>query len=387
MKSLKVLFIANSIVGKDPGVSGGESRFIELGKYWQKKGYEIHLLSSRSGEMLCRKMGFKVVLHELTSSPNDNRIEFVLRTIKLLFYLITLSRDYKEGIVYSCSEQIYDTLPGAFLKFIYGPKIVFASAVHWLPPLLFWKRKASTWYNSLLFMLSERSGLTFAFWFADSLFPVSQSTYQDMHEAGFKSSKIHVVKCGVNLSEIIPIKNKYLEKKYEAVFLKRVQAVKGIFDLIEIWGKVVKKIPQAKLLIVGSGIDEKEAKARVEAAHLDNNVTFTGAVYDPEIKFKLVSESKLFLLPSYEENWAISIGEALACGTPVVCYRLKELEAVWEESIRYVELGDKTGFSDLTISLLNNQEEYQKLALKGEKYIKKYDWKIIAEEELKYLIK
>jgi len=41
----KILFISNSIVGKNPGISGGESRFIELGKNWQKKGYEIHLMS------------------------------------------------------------------------------------------------------------------------------------------------------------------------------------------------------------------------------------------------------------------------------------------------------------------------------------------------------
>ena len=32
MTSKKVLFIANAIVGENPGISGGETRFIEIAK-------------------------------------------------------------------------------------------------------------------------------------------------------------------------------------------------------------------------------------------------------------------------------------------------------------------------------------------------------------------
>ena len=69
----KILFIANAIVGEDPGVSGGESRFIELGKQWSDKGYEIHLLAAESGQKLCNKMGLKVVPHVLSKSTKDTR--------------------------------------------------------------------------------------------------------------------------------------------------------------------------------------------------------------------------------------------------------------------------------------------------------------------------
>jgi glycosyltransferase involved in cell wall biosynthesis len=380
--SNKVLFIANAIVGADPGVSGGESRFIEIGKEWQKKGYEIHLLGAASAGKLCEKMGLSVKLHCLTNSTKDTRLEFFIRTLLLVFYLPVLGAEYDTGVVYSTSEQMYDVLPGAFLKILYAKRIAFASAVHWLPPLLFWKRKSSKWYNSLFFMISERIGLIIAYLTTDSLLPVSNATYNDMVYAGLVNDNTTVVKCGVNLSEVTAIASKYIEKKYDGVFMKRLQSVKGIFDLIDIWSLVCSSNNNAKLEIIGSGIDEEEAKHMTTTQKLDANIKFEGVIYDFEEKYKIISQSKLFLLPSYEENWAIVIGEALATGVPVICYDLKELREVWEDSITYIKVGDKERFAEEIINILNSDDYYTKLKNKGLDFIKRYSWASIAAEEL-----
>ena len=395
----KILFISNSIVGKNPGISGGESRFIELGKNWQKKGYEIHLMSSESGKILCEKMGLKVILHRIPSSYSEGRWEIIKRTIQLLFYVPTILEEFKEGIVYSTSEQIYDVWPGVFLKLYRGKNIKFVSAVHWLPPWFFWLRKSSTWLNSMLFLMSERAGLYLAFIFSDKLFPVSKDTFYDMKKNMISGNKIHIVKCGVNIDEIIDIKKKVfgtkgeshknivVNKKYDAVFMKRIQRVKGIFDLIEIWEQVVKQKNNASLLIIGSGIDENEAKRIVNEKGLENNVKFTGAVYSAKEKYSYIMQSKLFLLPSYEENWAIVIGESLACGTPVITYNLYELEEVWEDSIEFVELSDISAFTVRVIKLLNDDNVLKDKSIRGQEYIKRYDWKQIADAEIELINK
>ncbi len=49
---MKILFIANAIVGENPGLSGGEVRFIGIAKFWTDKGYEIHLMSAKGGKRL-----------------------------------------------------------------------------------------------------------------------------------------------------------------------------------------------------------------------------------------------------------------------------------------------------------------------------------------------
>ena len=383
----KVLFIANSIVGKSPGLSGGESRFIELGKYWQKMGYEIHLQSSEGGKVLCEKMGLKVILHKITSTDQESRAEMYRRMITLFIDLPKIIREFKSGIVYSTSEQVYDALPGFFLKLFYGKNIKWASAVHWLPPVLFWQRKSSKWYNSLFFMISERLGLILAYLLADSLFPVSAATYNDMYKSHFRGGKIKTVKCGVNLSEIESLIDKGQEKIYDAVFLKRIQAVKGIFDLIDIWEIVVKKLPQEKLIIIGNGIDEVEAKKLVTEKKLDENIKFLGAIYDLKEKYNYLAQSKLFLLPSYEENWAIVVGEALACGTPVMVYRLKKLEEVWKDSITYINISNKEAFAEKIVDFLTNNSEYEERSRQGIEYVKQYDWAQIAFEEMDFILK
>jgi glycosyltransferase involved in cell wall biosynthesis len=378
----KVLFVANAIVGADPGVSGGESRFIELGKQWQKAGYEVHLLAAESGVKLCKKMGMDVFPHVLSKSDKDNRFEFIIRTLQVFLYLPKLSEEYQSGIVYSTSEQFYDVLPGIFLKIMYPRTIAFASAVHWLPPILFWKRKSSMWYNSLLFMLSERAGLILAYLSADALFPVSKSTYDDMKKEGLVNKNTVIVKCGVNLDEITEFRSKYIKKENHGVFMKRIQAVKGIFDLIEIWEHVVKEIDNAQLVVIGAGIDENQAKGMVNSKNLQSNIHFTGVIYDVEEKFKHIIQSKLFILPSYEENWAIVIGEAMAAGVPVLCYDLKELREVWQDSVIFVPVGNKEEFALRIVDLLSNGELYEKTVDKGLEYIKQYDWTSIARDEL-----
>jgi len=98
-------------------------------------------------------------------------------------------------------------------------------------------------------------------------------------------------------------------------------------------------------------------------------------------------QSKLFLLPSYEENWAIVIGESLACGTPVIAYNLYELEEVWEDSIEFVELSYISAFTVRVIKLLNDDNVLKDKSIRGEEYIKRYDWEQIADMEIELINK
>ena len=383
----KVLFIANAIVGEMPGLTGGEVRFIEIAKNWQKHGYRIHLLSSRGGRILCEKLGLKVILHSISNSKEVNRLTFITRFFEAFFLPKTLEH-FDEGIVYSSSEQIYDVIPGVILKLKSLRKIKLAVAVHWLPPVKWWERKQSTFLNSLLFLISERTGLFLGCLFANRLLPVSEATKNQMRKSLFGRlflKKVTAVECGINFQEIRKISQKVKVKKYEAVFMKRIQAVKGVFDLIKILDIVVKKIPEAKLIVIGSGIDEEEAKRMVFEKKLNKNIEFLGVIYDMKEKFNKLAESRLFLLPSYEENWAIVIGEAMTAGLPVLAYDLPELIEVWKDNFIQVPLGNTKIFADKIIELLDNPKEIDRMSKKALKFVKKYDWEAIAKKELEII--
>ena len=383
-KKKTALFIANGIDENNPGVAGGETRFIEIAKGWSSRGLIIHLLSSKGGYKLCSDFNLKVVPHYIRPTTSSGRSDFLYKSFYSMFLPKSLTGS-KIDIVYSTNEQIYDMLPGFLLKIKRGKSLKWAVVVHWLPPYKWWGRKQSTFTNSFLFLVSERISLYIACLFADRILAVSDSTRDQIKNdffAKFFIKKVGAVKCGVNFSDMKKVSDRVEEKKYDAVFLKRLQAVKGIFDLIDIWEMVSKKLPDAKLVVIGAGIDGEEARKRVLDRGLDKNIIFRGAIYDFETKVRELASAKLFLLPTYEENWAIAIGEAMAAGIPVFAYSLPELDAVWGDNYCGIKLGDKVSFADKVISALKNQQILDNMKSKALNFVRGYDWDLISAEEL-----
>ena len=170
-------------------------------------------------------------------------------------------------------------------------------------------------------------------------------------------------------------------------FYETSQAVTGIFDLIYNWKNVIKKKPNAKLIIIGNGPDEQKAKKLVVKKKLQKNIKFLGAVHDFKEKFTLIAQSKLFLLPTYEENWAIVIGESMAAGTPVLTYDLKELKQVWKNNIHTVPIGQVYKLSRLVTNFLDKPSLRRKTSNQASNFINNYDWKNIAMKELNLILK
>src|SRR5581483_3114485 len=158
---MKILFIANGIVGEDPGLSGGETRFIEIAKHLQSQGHDIHLLSPAGGHKLCTKMGLVFTWHRFTEARGAGRLTMLANAFRSFFYLPASLNGF-EGVVYSANEMVFDVLPALRLKWRAKNKIRWATVVHWLPPFPPWKRRGSNVINSTLFFVNER----FSLWLA-----------------------------------------------------------------------------------------------------------------------------------------------------------------------------------------------------------------------------
>ena len=91
----------------------------------------------------------------------------------------------------------------------------------------------------------------------------------------------------------------------------RIDEEKNPIFLVDVFNEIVKLIPQAKLIWVGSGSLEGEIKSRVSGYHLDNSVDFLGVRSDV---YKLLPKADYFLLPSLYEGLSIALAEAQAAG-------------------------------------------------------------------------
>jgi len=380
----KILIIANGIIGDDPSPSGGDVRFLMLAREWFKKGYEIHILSSSGCQRLIDQFGFEAKLHvlEWNDKTKIRRISFVWRAISSLLFLPKSLKNF-EGIVYSANDSMFDVLPAWRLKLANRKKIKWSAIVHWIPPFPPWKRRQSSIINSILFYINVVLSVLIARFFADYLLPVSYSTSIQLKNYGVPINKTYSVKCGVDFNQIRTSAKKRTAKTYDAVFMKRIQGVKGAFDLVEIWKKVVEKRPDAVLAIIGDeGEDSVILRKKLDDAGISANIDFLGYIYDVDQKFEILNKSKLFILPSYEENWAISLGEAMCTGLPCIAYGLPELKQVWGNYVEWIEIGNKSDFASRIITYLSDYLLCESRVQPGIDFTSNLDWSILAQEEL-----
>lgn len=92
---------------------------------------------------------------------------------------------------------------------------------------------------------------------------------------------------------------------------------KGFETLVNIMPQILKTIPDAKLLIVGSGILEKELRTLVEKTKLEEHVVLTGRL-DHETLLRYMKASDLFVLNTYYEGFSHLLLECMALGVPIL---------------------------------------------------------------------
>ncbi|MBU1853988.1 MAG: glycosyltransferase family 4 protein [Candidatus Omnitrophica bacterium] len=103
------------------------------------------------------------------------------------------------------------------------------------------------------------------------------------------------------------------------LFLGRLAEEKAIPFLLDVWGYVTKKMPQAVLVIGGSSEHGSFEKIKRRVQHLANPETILlPGVIRGDLKKALLRKSKCVLLPSYFESFGIIVLEALISGTPVI---------------------------------------------------------------------
>jgi glycosyltransferase involved in cell wall biosynthesis len=103
-----------------------------------------------------------------------------------------------------------------------------------------------------------------------------------------------------------------------AIFLGRLSPEKGVRTLVSAWKQLRLSIP---LVIIGEGPSRCELEDRVISCGL-RGVSFRGQV-SREDALDAVKKARFLVLPSEcYENFPMSIAEAFACGTPVICSQL-----------------------------------------------------------------
>jgi glycosyltransferase involved in cell wall biosynthesis len=107
------------------------------------------------------------------------------------------------------------------------------------------------------------------------------------------------------------------ESPVKFLYVGRLSSEKGLYDLLEAFGRLREQIPGARLDIVGPGALADDLKRRARGLGVESAVVFLGTK-SPDAIGRLLLESDAMVLPSYTEPWGLVVNEALSYGCPVV---------------------------------------------------------------------
>jgi len=171
-------------------------------------------------------------------------------------------------------------------------------------------------------------------------------------------------------------------KIYSACFVGRFHPQKGVLALIDIWKEVVRKVPGAKLAMIGNGPLEDEVRKKIEENGLSNNIVLFGFL-DGEDKFKIFKQSKIVVHPATFDSGGMAAAEAMAWGLPAVGFDLEALKTYYSRGMDKAPIGDYLAFANAILKLLNNNEYYVQKGKEARDYIvQEWDWNKRAHEIL-----
>ena len=112
-----------------------------------------------------------------------------------------------------------------------------------------------------------------------------------------------------------------------ALFVGQLREGKGLRTLLTSWARVGHYLP---LTIAGEGPLRAELENQASALGL-SGVSFTGQLAPEEVR-TLMKRSQFLIFPSESyETFGMSIAEAFACGTPVICSRLGAMQELVDD--------------------------------------------------------
>ncbi|MFG1623422.1 glycosyltransferase family 4 protein [Kribbella sp. NPDC049227] len=104
------------------------------------------------------------------------------------------------------------------------------------------------------------------------------------------------------------------------VCVGRIVPHKQLEHAVDAIAEARKVLPDARLVVVGSGWWEDSLREYVDQRGLQEAVEFTGHVSEDD-KHAAYDEAWVLALPSLKEGWGLVVGEAAGHGVPTVAYR------------------------------------------------------------------
>jgi glycosyltransferase involved in cell wall biosynthesis len=196
--------------------------------------------------------------------------------------------------------------------------------------------------------------------------------HADIRRMGFRQP-VAIIPNGVDIPELDSDVSRHGRT---LLFLGRIHPKKGLDLLLPAWQAIQTHYPDWRLRIVGPDNQGHLEAARKLAVDLTlKRVEFTGALYGRD-KWAAYQGADLFVLPTYSENFGMTVAEALAAGTPAVVSK----GAPWEQLPAkaagwWIEIGVDSLVAALEDALSRSPQALSQMGSNGRRWMRDdYAW-------------
>jgi len=226
---------------------------------------------------------------------------------------------------------------------------------------------------------------------ADRLIAVSRASARFSRSLGFPEERITVVPNGVDLScfngeidAFVMREELGIGDEPLVVTASRLIKRKSPDLLISAFARVLKVVPDAKLVIAGSGREEDNLSRQIKGLNITNSVFMVGKLPKEKVA-QLMAAADVFVLPSKMESCPLSLLEASAVGVPVVCSNAGGVPEVFQDGFNALLYppGDDDAMAKAIIRLLQDRELAKTISANAVETASRFTWEMTAERTLR----
>lgn len=209
---------------------------------------------------------------------------------------------------------------------------------------------------------------------------VSNAPSKEIMKSFYKvnEEKISIIPNGVDLSFF----KKDKKDPNKIVFSGVMYHHRGLDVLLEAAPKIIKEIPQTKLVLLGDGPEMKKLKDIVKKENLDSNIEFRGWVDRKDIPGQLANASiaigPLKRTTVTENALPIKVLEYMASSLPILAKTGTLPEDVLKDDENGWFIENSSELSEKIIKLEKNPDLVEKMGKKSLEMVQKFSWDKIA---------
>jgi len=379
--------------------SGSERRFSALTEKWQASGHEILALEPRPFAADSMAAGYKPI-PVLVRGTN-----LASQLLSWYFGAITeglaTARVVPFDLIYATNNNVFNLLAAAALATKLSlPCVVVVHHLRWVTYGEDAGERPAGRYAPLAFLNAlGREGMSVGGAVGrvagaelesrvlpsfDGFITVSDAVHRQLVDW---LPEDHVFTVGNGLHERPRSGTAPTEREKAALYVGRLDEGKGTSDLIQVWEEVLRRIPEARLEIVGEGSLRGRVEEKASRPDLLNRVRFRGFIPETDLR-DLRRTSRLFLTLSRTEGFGIALAEALADGLPVVAWDIPPLQEIWGKcgAVSLCPTGDIEAVRRAVVDILEAPpERWERLSYEASRYVQRFSWDEVAAKEFRIL--